>query len=684
MKKRIIWMLAAILICGISSVQAQVMKVADLEKYAKERYGDKWLDAAKNLSKDLTLDKNESLSYQQIIEVPDKNSQQIYIALNYWATATFKDKQAITLNDKEAGCIIVSSTIHNIVEHMGTINKYSVSITPVIKIDIKDGRVRVTYTVQSYDILADISGGWLSPVDKDHKSYGDSKRKADDKTKQFGEGDPQLTVTITDNNDATGHTIGAEVSRQIRRELRDYRVISRPDARTENGEAVGHHEIIVKAPTTGQAPNVTELKPRNYTITFVNGDLNITKALMIVKANDQYVDYGKEPNPYDVTITTSTRTLKWQKAGKDGLSAEKEAINAQIKDLVELSVLPGKNMMGGNENAYKLTVKESGSYALAKEGDFGNQTIEGDPFEVINAGTYVEGFCNGWLTVYPLTRIPLGKEALAEVLGIDLEKNPTAEVNLQKVLKDHKGLEGIEVILPARKMEADQWYEWVLPFDVTPRDFFYPYYDDEEELVEPIWGYGAIDVLDVAKSKSGKVVFSAQVANTIKANTPFIVKVDETIAAKDMEKISFTMQGDRVIADFDYVNNDPESVSNDKSVKFVGLYYDKTGIASNQLYLAKASGHTDREFWPGGETAKDLTLVRTKAYLEFPTAEAAQRAIILVEDENGTTTEITGVEADAEVAYGEGWYTITGVKLDAEPVTTGTYIFNGKKVFIQK
>ena len=33
------------------NVQAQVMKVADLEKYAKERYGDKWLDAALNLSR---------------------------------------------------------------------------------------------------------------------------------------------------------------------------------------------------------------------------------------------------------------------------------------------------------------------------------------------------------------------------------------------------------------------------------------------------------------------------------------------------------------------------------------------------------------------------------------------------------------------------------------------------------
>jgi len=163
-------------------VQAQVMKTADLEKYAKEKYGDKWLDAAKNLSAGLTLDKNESLTYQEVIEVPGKTKEQLYIALNYWATATFKDKQAITLNDKEAGCIIISSTISNIAEHIGTINKYSVSITPIIRIDIKEGRIRVTYTVQTYDVLADISGGWLSPTDNAKKTYGDSKRKMDDKT----------------------------------------------------------------------------------------------------------------------------------------------------------------------------------------------------------------------------------------------------------------------------------------------------------------------------------------------------------------------------------------------------------------------------------------------------------------------------------------------------------------------
>ena len=182
MKKLKFWMLAAILtLCG-ASAQAQVMKAADLERYAKERYGDKWLDAAANLSKGLALDKNQSLTYQQVIEAPGKSRQQLYVALNYWATATFKDKQAITLNDKEAGCIIISSTIAGIAEHTGTLNKYSVSITPVIRLDIKEGRIRVSYTVQNYDVLADISGGWLSPTDDSRKTYGDSKRKMEDKT----------------------------------------------------------------------------------------------------------------------------------------------------------------------------------------------------------------------------------------------------------------------------------------------------------------------------------------------------------------------------------------------------------------------------------------------------------------------------------------------------------------------
>lgn len=190
MRKTRLWVVAAILaFCGTFSVQAQIMKAADLEKYAKEKYGDKWLDAAKNLASGLNLDQNESLSYQQIIEAPGKTREQLYVALNYWVTATFRDKQAITLNDKEAGCIIVSSTIDGIADHTGTLNRYLVSITPLIKIDIKEGRVRVTYTVQNYDILKAEAAGWLGILGDDSNNsrskqnvFGDGKRMKGDNT----------------------------------------------------------------------------------------------------------------------------------------------------------------------------------------------------------------------------------------------------------------------------------------------------------------------------------------------------------------------------------------------------------------------------------------------------------------------------------------------------------------------
>ena len=165
MKKTLIMLVGLMLSIA---AQAQIMKAADLEKYAKERYGDKWLDAAKNLSGGLKLDKNESLTYQQVIEAPGKTKQQLYIALNYWATATFKDKQAITLNDKDAGTIIISSTIDQVAEHTGGMNRYMVSITPVIKIDIKDSRIRVTYTVQNYDVTKIEGGGILGAFDSEN------------------------------------------------------------------------------------------------------------------------------------------------------------------------------------------------------------------------------------------------------------------------------------------------------------------------------------------------------------------------------------------------------------------------------------------------------------------------------------------------------------------------------------
>lgn len=184
-----ILMTLALSLCTMMA-QAQVMKTADLEKYAKSRYGDKWVDAAATLARDMVFDKNQSLSYQQVIQAPGKSKQQLYLLLNHWVAATFKDKQAVTLNDKEDGCIIISSELEAIADHTGTLYRYIVNITPVIRIDIKDGKVRVTYTVQNYDVLKVESGGWLGGLtntdskdrNRNKDAYADGKRMNADKT----------------------------------------------------------------------------------------------------------------------------------------------------------------------------------------------------------------------------------------------------------------------------------------------------------------------------------------------------------------------------------------------------------------------------------------------------------------------------------------------------------------------
>lgn len=183
MKRNLLMLVTALLMGYLMPVKAQIIKSEDLEKYAKSKYGDKWLDAAAVIAKGVSFDKNNNLSYQQVIEAPNKTKAQLYVTMNYWTTATFKDKQSITLNDKETGTIIITATMQNIATHTGGLSQYSVSITPIIKIDIKDGKVRVTYTVQNYDILRDISGGILGAIFDDHSgTFDDQKRKKDNIT----------------------------------------------------------------------------------------------------------------------------------------------------------------------------------------------------------------------------------------------------------------------------------------------------------------------------------------------------------------------------------------------------------------------------------------------------------------------------------------------------------------------
>jgi len=147
------------------SVNAQIMRTEELETYAKEKYGEKWNDAAANLASTQQLDKNNSLTYVQVIDCPGKTKNQLYVILNYWVTASFNDANSvIQLNDKELGCIIAQGYLPNIAGHMGGTNSYNVSVKPIIKLDIKENKIRVTYTVQNYEAIVLAGGGIMGAI----------------------------------------------------------------------------------------------------------------------------------------------------------------------------------------------------------------------------------------------------------------------------------------------------------------------------------------------------------------------------------------------------------------------------------------------------------------------------------------------------------------------------------------
>ena len=490
-----------------------------------------------------------------------------------------------------------------------------------------------------------------------------AKVTAKDETKQFGQEDPRFSVTITDNNNAEGHTIGTAVSNAFVEQLADYWVATRPDKTEAKGEAKGDHVIKVQAPKEGE----NEVKNPNFTLTFVDGKLTITPAQIAVFAKDQYVDYAldydKKINPYDVIVVTPTETLEWQKSTEAGLSEDQEKTNGKIKDLVKLTVAEGKNKLGGNEDAFVLNIL-SDDYVLATE-----DVVLGEDY-VYGGATIKNGFKNGWLTIYALETIPLENAELAELLGEEADAAGAQPSLLQRVLNDHKA-EGVKVNvkLPARKLDKDEWYTFVLPFEVKPSKLFSDEY----------FKYGAAEILDASKSVGNNVVFSLQVAKPIPANTPFILKVENDRTAAEVNALVFK---NVKIADMDYVKNNP-TTGEAGNVQFVGLYYDKKGFTAAQRYNAKV-GSDPRGFYPGGDKSGSIVVKRTNAYLQFPSADAAAKARIFIEEEDGTFTAINGVAAEADAAVaGEGWYTISGVKLNAQPTEKGIYIFNGKKVAIQ-
>jgi hypothetical protein len=383
-----------------------------------------------------------------------------------------------------------------------------------------------------------------------------------------------------------------------------------------------------------------------YNITYQSGTLTVNPFVLTIKANDQGIAYTETYCPWDVTFNgVDAKTLEGYETGDCVI----EATGDKLNEVFRLDLKDTYKRVGATANAYVLT---------PSNGKSANYTLN----------ELVDDVTNGWLSIDPLETIPLENAELAALLGKDADEAGTNPSLLQKVLEEHRGIQ-VNVKMPARRMKADDWYTWVLPFEITLGELF---------AAETGWGYGALEILDAAKSKGDKIVFALQM-KPVKANTPFIVKVENEITAEEMnDKIFYGV----VIENKDYLftENPVPATGNDGNVKFVGLYYDKKGFTAKEKYNASVSG-APRGFYPGGDNSGNIVVKRTNAYLLYPSEEAQQNSRIYIQEPDGSYTAINGIDGDTNDSNAEGIYNLSGQRVNK--AQKGIYIQNGKKVLVK-
>ena len=389
-------------------------------------------------------------------------------------------------------------------------------------------------------------------------------------------------------------------------------------------------KYVITVSEAAQADPTVIMAMPNYALDFANnGSIEIKEIELVLKAKDQNINYptpveGKYSAP-KANTTVDENTVEITGALPAGV---------ELSKLVELEQTSTK--VGENPGALVLKAKEGADDAIK--------------FTV----------APGNLNIAPLNKIYLSYE------------------NMAQALEDHKGVK-VNVYLSNRKIKADQWYAMVLPFEFNVPEFSNKLY------------YGVVDLLD-KENASDDVRFKLTVG-TVPANTPFLFKLAKAMTADQLAEICF----DGVeIGNGDFAYNDAAKApfsADAAGHKFVGLYptvevsgankFGKVRMEANEWFISTADGG----FYSGAGNANQKML-QTDAFISFPTAEAGAKARFFIEDADGTVTAIEGIDAEVPAegnadAAREGWYTVNGVKLNAQPTQKGLYIFNGKKVYVK-
>lgn len=157
MKKLLLLVVA--MVTTITFATAQVITIEDLENTFWDKYktfpknGKEWMRIADSIVCDHPLDINRQVSTTYVIDVKNKLKNELYILANAWFIAQFNSgKAVIQMNDKEAGIMIGKGHIPTLGHRDGFSKSVDVSTWVIVRIDIKDEKVRLITTIQEYEL----------------------------------------------------------------------------------------------------------------------------------------------------------------------------------------------------------------------------------------------------------------------------------------------------------------------------------------------------------------------------------------------------------------------------------------------------------------------------------------------------------------------------------------------------
>ena len=246
------------------------------------------------------------------------------------------------------------------------------------------------------------------------------------------------------------------------------------------------------------------------------------------------------------------------------------------------------------------------------------------------------------------------------------KENEEAEIvtNTAK-LEKYAGLEVGEVTIKHVRslknagFQFERYYSLALPFDVTPRE------------ISNAFGYAVVNIPNTNNTDENTLAFKLAL-QTIPANTMMLFRVDDVdgLIKPDSLDLVFT---NKTIAK-DLLPNSAYA-SDGGGHNFCVTYEAKELTEDNQYYWSPSTKNV------GYVPAGGLLVNAFNGYFEFDQANNGVR--ILFEETDGSTTAINTITTEAVNNNGEGWYSIDGVKLNAQPTQKGVYINNGKKVVVK-